>query len=40
MEDIKERRKKSDKAKDKYQKNGGFSSKHIRITEALKDKKK
>lgn len=37
MEDYK-RRKKSDKAKEKYEKKGGFSSKHVRIIEALKEK--
>ena len=31
------KRKGSDKAKERYQKNGKFSSKHIRMSEALKD---
>ena len=30
------RSKKSDKAKESYEKNGGFSQKHIRLTEARK----
>ena len=30
------KRKKKDKAKEKFQKNGGFSSKHVRIYEQLK----
>jgi hypothetical protein len=30
------RAKKSDKAKQSYEKNGGFSQKHIRLTEARK----
>jgi hypothetical protein len=29
------RRKKDDKAKEKYERNGGFSQKHVRIVEAL-----
>jgi hypothetical protein len=29
------RTKKSDKAKEKYERNGGFSQKHVRLTEAL-----
>ena len=29
------RRKKDDKAKEKYQRNGGYSQKHVRLTEAL-----
>lgn len=34
--DIKTKRdKKSDKAKEKYDRNGGFSQKHIRLVEAL-----
>lgn len=32
------RQKKSDKAKEKYERNGGFSQKHIRIQEALREK--
>jgi hypothetical protein len=39
MDEFKQRRKKSDKAKEKYEKNGNFSSKHIRIVENLKNKK-
>jgi hypothetical protein len=34
------RQKKSDKAKTKYEKYGGFSQKHIRQVEALQEKKK
>ena len=30
------RAKKSDKAKESYERNGGFSQKHIRLTEARK----
>ena len=37
MEDYK-RRKKSDKAKEKYEKNGKNSTKHIRIVQELKNK--
>jgi hypothetical protein len=33
------RRKKSDKAKEKYALNGGFSQKHVRVTEALLEKR-
>lgn len=40
MEQFKERRKKSDKAKEKYERNGSHSSKHIRLIENLMDKKK
>ena len=40
MDEFKQRRKKSDKAKEKFEKNGNFSSKHIRIAEKLKEKKK
>ncbi len=29
------RRKKSDKAKDKFDRNGGFSQKHVRMREAM-----
>jgi len=29
------RKKKSDKAREKYEKTGGFSQKHVRISEAL-----
>ena len=31
--------KKSDKAKESYEKNGGFSQKHIRLAEARQEKK-
>ena len=35
MDNIKtERKKKGDKAKEKYERNGGFSQKHIRLAEA------
>lgn len=33
------RRKKSDKAKEKFERNGGFSQKHVRLTEALLEKR-
>jgi hypothetical protein len=37
--DIKTKRdKKSDKAKEKFDKTGGFSQKHVRIAEALAEK--
>jgi len=37
MDNIKtERKKKSDKAKEKYERNGGFSQKHVRIATAPK----
>jgi len=32
-------RKKKDKEKEKFERNGGYSSKHVRITEELKKKK-
>ena len=38
MEPITKRNKKSDKAKEKFERNGKNSSKHIRIVEALKKK--
>jgi hypothetical protein len=34
--DFEKRRKKSDKAKETHDKYGGFSQKHVRLTEALK----
>jgi hypothetical protein len=35
MDNIKtERKKKSDKAKETYERNGGFSQKHVRLMEA------
>jgi hypothetical protein len=34
------RNKKSDKAKKSFEKNGGFSQKHVRLAEALASKKK
>ena len=34
------RRKKSDKAIEKYQKNGGFSSRHVRNVERILEKEK
>lgn len=38
--DIKTKRdKKSDKGKEKYERNGGFSQKHVRIAEALAEKR-
>jgi len=33
------RNKKDDKAKEKYERNGGFSQKHIRLMEAMAEKK-
>lgn len=33
------RRKKSDKAKEKFERNGGFSQKHVRLTEELMNKR-
>jgi hypothetical protein len=33
------RDKKSDKGKEKYERNGGFSQKHVRIAEALAEKR-
>jgi hypothetical protein len=37
--DIKTKRdKKSDKAREKFEKTGGFSQKHIRISEAISEK--
>ena len=33
------RRKKSDKAKEKFARNGGFSQKHVRLTEELQNKR-
>jgi len=40
MDSIKVKRvKKSDKAKEKHDRNGGFSQKHVRIVEALAEKK-
>ena len=33
------RSKKDDKAKEKYERNGGFSQKHIRLMEAMAEKK-
>jgi len=40
MEDPRPRKKKGEKAKEKYERNGGFTKKHIRIAEALKEKKR
>jgi hypothetical protein len=34
-----QRNKKSTKAKEKYERTGGFSKKHVRIVEALAEKK-
>lgn len=40
MENIKvDRRKKSDKARETYERNGGFSEKHIRIAAAQAEKR-
>ena len=38
MEPIKSRKKK-DKAKEKYDRNGGFSTKHVRGVEAMREKR-
>ena len=35
MEHHKERRKKSDKAKEKYERNGGHTAKHVRLMEKI-----
>lgn len=40
MDPPTQRRKKSDKAKEKYEKNGNHTSKHVRMMEALQEKKK
>ncbi len=34
-----QRRKKSDKAKEKYERNGGFSQKHVRLQAAVAEKR-
>ena len=40
MEDCKQdRKRKGDKAKEKYERNGGYSQKHIRLVEALEEKR-
>lgn len=38
MEDPQARRKKKDKAKDKKERNGGFSTKHVRISASVAEK--
>jgi hypothetical protein len=38
MDTFEKRRKKSDKAKEKFERNGGFSQKHVRLAEAVKPK--
>jgi hypothetical protein len=40
MDEYKQRRTKSDKAKEKYERNGSHTSKHVRMIEQLKEKKK
>ena len=40
MDDLQKRRKKKDKAKEKFERNGGHSAKHIRIAEALQKGRK
>ena len=40
MDEFKQRRKKSDKAKEKYERNGKNSSKHVRMMEKLSEKKR
>jgi hypothetical protein len=37
--EFQKRRKKSDKAIEKFQRNGGFSTRHVRETERLLEKK-
>jgi hypothetical protein len=39
MDNHTERKKKSDKAKEKYERNGGFSQKHVRLMEAAAAKR-
>ena len=39
MDLLDKKRKKKDKAKEKHDRTGGFSSKHTRISQAIKDKK-
>lgn len=40
MDTVKEKRsKKDDKAKEKYERNGGYSQKHVRLAEALAEKR-
>lgn len=40
MDNIKVgRSKKDDKAKEKYERNGGFSQKHVRLMEAMAEKR-
>ena len=39
MEDNIKRSKKKDKAKEKYDRNGGFSTKHVRGVEAMREKR-
>jgi hypothetical protein len=39
MEPPEKKRKKKDKAKEKFERNGDHSTKHIRIMEAFKEKK-
>jgi len=34
-----DRKKKKDKAKEKFDRNGGYSQKHVRLAEALAEKK-
>jgi len=38
MDCPEKRRKKKDKAKEKYERNGSFSAKHVRIHEQIKKK--
>ena len=40
MEPADKKRKKKDKAKEKYDRTGGFSSKHARISQGVKERKK
>uniref|UniRef100_A0A6C0D6P9 Uncharacterized protein n=1 Tax=viral metagenome TaxID=1070528 RepID=A0A6C0D6P9_9ZZZZ len=40
MDDFKQRHKKSDKAKEKYERNGKNTTKYVRLMEKLSEKKK
>ena len=39
MDSFEKRSKKKDKAKEKFERNGGLSARHVRITEARQKKK-
>lgn len=40
MDNYQKQRKKKDKAKEKFERTGGLSTKHVRIVEAIIEKKK